>query len=103
MPIQTSCPSCAKSYNLADAMKGKHVKCKNWANVFLVGAVAAKTSAPAKTAAAPTTAKGPPKPAPKKTPPKPADDDELDGLPAYDSDTHPNADDAATSRYLPLD
>jgi hypothetical protein len=51
MPIQTACPKCAKTYNLADAMKGKNVKCKNCASIFLVGAApAAKTLAPTKTA-----------------------------------------------------
>jgi hypothetical protein len=86
MPIQTSCPSCAKGYNLADAMKGKHVKCKNCAHVFLVGPVAAKTYTPAKSPTATTTSKGPGAPAPKKTSPKPADDDIVDVLPADDED-----------------
>ncbi len=40
MPIQTVCQHCSKAYTLADAMKGKSVKCKNCAQIFLVGGAA---------------------------------------------------------------
>jgi len=103
MPIETTCPNCAKAYNLADAMKGKNVKCKNCANVFLVGApaptkalAAAKTQVPAKTKPSATTTNGPAKTAAMKTSPKPsapeleevmpADDDIMDVVAAADDD-----------------
>jgi zinc-ribbon domain/SmpA / OmlA family len=91
MPIQIACPKCSKSYNLADTMQGKNVKCKNCANVFLVGPVAVKTSTAAKSPSTVATAKGPAKPLPKKT--KPADDDVMEVLPADDDDDDPDVED----------
>src|SRR5712692_5941415 len=89
MPIQIACPNCAKAYSLADALKGKNVKCKNCAKVFLVEPVAAKVPAPAPQATkrVATTVPNLAKAAPKQTSPKPpADDDIMDVLPADDDD-----------------
>lgn len=36
MPIQTSCPSCSKSYNAPDHLAGKSIKCRQCGKVFAV-------------------------------------------------------------------
>src|SRR5262249_5966191 len=38
MPIQTSCPTCATTYNLPDGQRGKRVRCRHCADTFVVGA-----------------------------------------------------------------
>ncbi len=97
MPIQTACPNCAKPYNLADAMKGKNVKCKNCANVFLVEPVAAKPPTPAPKTAKPvatTTAPVKAKAAPKKTAPQPVEeDDDIVDVVAVNDDEDDEVDD----------
>ena len=89
MPIQTVCPNCAKTYNLADAMQGKNVKCKNCTKVFVVEPAAAKKTSPVPpktTGPSPASTTGPIKAAPKKTAPKPADDEIMAVLPVDDDD-----------------
>jgi hypothetical protein len=93
MPIQIACPNCRKDYNLADAMNGKNVKCKNCASIFLVGAVA-RRPAPTTKPKGTGTAKAPlaRTVAVKTTPKRPADDEVMDVV-AADDDDDPDEDD----------
>jgi hypothetical protein len=93
MPIQIACPNCGKDYNLADAMNGKNVKCKNCASIFLVGAVA-KTPAPTTKPKGTGTAKAPVARtvAVKTSPRRPVNDEVMDVV-AANEDDDPDEDD----------
>ncbi len=53
MAIQTRCPKCDASYNLAEAQRGKKVQCRKCSTAFVVGGEAAKKApAPGPAAAA---------------------------------------------------
>jgi hypothetical protein len=87
MPIQTACPKCERDYALADTLKGKYVKCKDCAHVFLVEPVAPRTQVPAKTRPAAATTTAPQPPAPRKKTPRPAEDEDvIDVVAAEDDD-----------------
>src|SRR5438067_2514338 len=45
MPIQATCPACGASYQLADLMRGKYVRCRGCGDSFLVAGAADVTPA----------------------------------------------------------
>jgi hypothetical protein len=86
MPIQTTCPNCDRGYELADAMQGKYVRCKNCAQVFLVDSVAACTKSPLDVPPGTGTTTTPQPMAPRRKVPLPADDDDIIDLFDFDDD-----------------
>jgi predicted Zn finger-like uncharacterized protein len=75
MPVKTACPACQTPYTLADAMRGKKVRCKQCQRVFDVIAAAADLAikaeaVPAGRSAAPARARGGATPPPFDLPPE---------------------------------
>jgi hypothetical protein len=83
MPIRVLCPQCETSYNLADTLAGKKIRCKKCEAIVAVPAANAPASAPAAApaakAAVPPPLFGESEPAPKPKPrPAPVPMDEAD-------------------------
>ncbi len=79
MPIRVLCSQCETSYNLADTLAGKKIRCKKCEAIVAVPAASAPATEPAVKAAAPSrSAVEEPPPAPKaKLRPAPVEDEDL--------------------------